>query len=147
MELIGVQQNVTKAFTFQEEPPLILMDFYASGNLAQAEGMTEDLYMTAFAQILSGPEHLHNNDIVHRDPKPENILIATWSVFTVVITDFGLANAVSDNRLLNTQCGTPVYAVPEILGVSGHGLKVDTWSLGVMALEWIYGLPGRPDYE
>lgn len=80
---------------------------------------------------------------MHRDLKPENILIEKWSLFTVVIADFGLAKAVIDNQLLTTFCGTANYAAPKIRSKLGHGLKVDTWSLGVMVLEWIYGLPKR----
>jgi len=68
--------------------------------------------------------------------------------FQVVITDFGLSKVVPDTTLLKTFCGTLTYAAPEVFpGLSdGHGSKVDVWSLGVIILEWIYGLPTTPAF-
>lgn len=56
------------------------------------------------------------------------------------IADFGLSNVFDDQRLLNTFCGSPLYASPEIVkGTPYHGPEVDCWSLGVLLYTLVYG--------
>ena len=136
-----------QVFEFRETPkPVIFMAYYPDGNISNAEIIDQGIYVTAFGQILDGLQHLHARGIAHRDLKPDNFLIQRKPHFKVVIADFGLFNIASDTTLLMTFCGTLKYVAPEIFPGFGHGYGplVDIWSLGVIVLEWIYGIPTCP---
>ncbi|XP_071007999.1 MAP/microtubule affinity-regulating kinase 4 [Oncorhynchus clarkii lewisi] len=92
-------------------------------------------------QILSAVEHLHTHGIIHRDLKIENFLLDEHN--NIKIVDFGLSNTLKVEResaeLLNTQCGSPAYAAPELLAHSKYGPKVDVWSVGVSMFAMLTG--------
>jgi len=67
-----------------------------------------------FRQIVAGVEYCHSNLVAHRDLKPENILIDNYNV--VKIADFGLSNLMKDGKFMKTDCGSPNYAAPEVIG-------------------------------
>ncbi|KAL8569911.1 NUAK SNF1-like kinase 1 [Nucella lapillus] len=91
-----------------------------------------------FRQIASAVHYMHQNSIVHRDLKLENIILDSEG--DVKIADFGLANYFSYDRTLDTFCGSPLYASPEIVnGKPYHGPEVDVWSLGVVLYTLAYG--------
>ena len=123
------------------------MAYFSIGNIVDAGIFDEDRYVSAWGQILDGLSHLHAKGVAHRDLKPKNFLIRMDWLFTVVIADFGMAKIVTDTALLQTFCGSLMYAAPEVFpGLSpGHDLQVDIWSLGVIVFEWIYGIPDYPD--
>lgn len=125
--------------------PVIFMEYYQWGNIADAGALGEVIYISAYGQILSGLEHLHKKGIAHRDLKPENFLVEWQPFFRVAVSDFGLAKTVPDSALLSTFCGSLTYAAPEVFPqVTGHNHLVDIWSLGVIVLEWIYDIPKPP---
>nr|POE89365.1 isoform 2 of snf1-related protein kinase catalytic subunit alpha kin10 [Quercus suber] len=64
-----------------------------------------------FQQIISGVEYCHENYVVHRDLKPDNLLLDSEQ--NVKITDFGLSNIMSDGQGFTTRCGSPDYVAPE----------------------------------
>jgi len=68
-----------------------------------------------FQQIISGVSYCHHFNIAHRDLKPENLLIDAHN--RVKVADFGLAALQQPGRLLQTSCGSPHYASPEIVSV------------------------------
>ncbi|CAO1338264.1 unnamed protein product [Diamesa tonsa] len=112
--------------------------------------LPEDTCKFYFYQICLAIKHLHACDIIHRDIKPDNILMANGEKETLVkISDFGLSKYVALNSM-KTVCGTQYYAAPEILG-GGHNsydAKVDVWSLGVLLFTMISGsLPFSEAYE
>ncbi|XP_072355933.1 uncharacterized protein [Scyliorhinus torazame] len=90
-------------------------------------------------QILSAVEHLHRHAIVHRDLKIENFLLDENN--NIKIVDFGLSNTLKNDsqELLNTQCGSPAYAAPELLAHKKYGPKVDVWSIGVSMFAMLTG--------
>lgn len=92
------------------------------------------------SQIILALEHLHNNDIVYRDLKPENVLIDLQGY--IRITDFGLSKmSVQNDNDAISMCGTPEYLAPEILLKQGYGKTVDWWCLGCIIIEMLTGNP------
>lgn len=69
-----------------------------------------------FQQIISGVDYCHRFNICHRDLKPENLLLDSEK--NIKIADFGMAALEREGRLLETSCGSPHYASPEIVAVS-----------------------------
>ena len=88
--------------------------------------------------ILSALDYCHQNAIIHRDLKPENLLLDDKK--NIKIIDFGFGNNYRSNELLDTFCGSPFYAAPEmILGKKYIGPEVDVWSLGVILFALLCG--------
>lgn len=101
--------------------------------LIKGDPLSEPEICNFFCQILKGLVFLHSNGIVHRDIKPDNILIAKNKKGDVVvkIADFSLAEYYHTQRL-NTICGTPGYMAPEMFCEDEYDEKVDIFSLGVI---------------
>lgn len=84
-----------------------------------------------YQQLLSSIEYIHKLGIVHRDIKPENILLDNEN--TIKLVDFGLSNTYKHGCLVQTACGSPCYAAPEMIsGKRYNGLGSDIWSSGVV---------------
>lgn len=95
------------------------------------------------AQITSIFEYLHSKNIIYRDLKPENLLIAADGYLR--LTDFGFAKTVESRTY--TLCGTPEYLAPEILLNKGHGKPVDWWTLGIIIYEMLAGIDPFSDED
>ena len=89
-------------------------------------------------QGLLALQYLHSQGIAHRDIKPANILFESRRPFHVKLADFGLAK---DSSYICTECGTYLYAAPEIWSRSRYTTAVDIWSLGLVTFEYGFGLP------
>lgn len=87
------------------------------------------------ACVLSGLEALHEQSILYRDLKPENMLIDAAGYIKIV--DMGFAKVVKDRSY--TLCGTPEYLAPELVLGQGHYKGVDYWALGVLIYEMVSG--------
>ncbi|KAF8892071.1 kinase-like domain-containing protein [Infundibulicybe gibba] len=93
-----------------------------------------------FQQIIAGTNYCHQFNIAHRDLKPENILLDKDS--NIKIVDFGMAawQAVNEDGMLRTSCGSPHYAAPEIIsGNPYNGSAADIWSCGVILYALLCG--------
>lgn len=102
------------------------------GRLPEAEAMK------FFRQILSGLDYCQHFNICHRDLKPENLLLDAHG--NIKIADFGMAALQPQGSLLNTPCGSPHYASPEIIsGKEYDGVKSDIWSCGIVLFVLLAG--------
>jgi serine/threonine protein kinase len=91
-----------------------------------------------YHQILAGIEYIHKLGVVHRDLKPENLLLDSNK--NIKIVDFGLSNTYKPGELLQTACGSPCYAAPEMIaGNKYSGSRVDLWSSGVILFAMVSG--------
>lgn len=91
-----------------------------------------------FRMIISGVSYCHKFNICHRDLKPENILLDRYG--RIKIADFGMAALETKQKLLETSCGSPHYASPEIVaGKNYHGSPSDVWSCGVILFALLTG--------
>jgi serine/threonine protein kinase len=92
-----------------------------------------------FRQITSGLSYCHQFGICHRDLKPENLLLDR-SHNTIKIADFGMAALEPTGTKLQTSCGSPHYAAPEVIkGKEYEGHKADIWSCGIILYALLAG--------
>ncbi|CAE1319142.1 SIK2 [Acanthosepion pharaonis] len=106
--------------------------------IAQNGRMSESEARKKFWQILSAVEYCHNMRVVHRDLKAENLLLD--ANMNIKIADFGFANFYKPSEQLNTWCGSPPYAAPEVFeGKKYLGPQIDIWSLGVVLYVLVCG--------
>ncbi|KAL9124034.1 MAG: hypothetical protein Q9217_006594 [Psora testacea] len=127
---------------FSEQEPLLVMEYLPLGNLVCQDYITEEDNLQVLCQGLQALEYLHSQSppLAHRDIKPDNILVRSRIPFVVKLVDFGLAK---NDSTFKTFCGTNEYAAPEIWEHCHYTTMVDIWSLGVVVLQYGYGLP-RP---
>ena len=133
---------VTLYCAFQDERNLyMLLEFIIGGelftHLRKAGKFANDHTRFYAAQIVMALQYLHNDSVVYRDLKPENLLLDL--IGYLKITDFGFAKKVEDRTW--TLCGTPEYLAPEIIQSKGHGKAVDWWASGILMYEMLVGHP------
>uniref|UniRef100_A0A8C9T6E9 Si:dkey-16p21.7 n=1 Tax=Scleropages formosus TaxID=113540 RepID=A0A8C9T6E9_SCLFO len=91
-----------------------------------------------FRQIISALDFCHSHSICHRDLKPENLLLDEKN--NIRVADFGMASLQVGDSLLETSCGSPHYACPEVIrGEKYDGRRADVWSCGVILFALLVG--------
>ncbi|KAG0696588.1 kinase-like domain-containing protein [Suillus ampliporus] len=96
--------------------------------------------LSFFKQIVYGLNYAHTFSIIHRDLKPENILIHSLNPPLIKLADWGMAAFAPPALQLETSCGSPHYASPEIVnGLKYRGNATDIWSCGVILFALLTG--------
>ncbi|KAM6970163.1 MAP/microtubule affinity-regulating kinase 4 isoform 1-T1 [Aplochiton taeniatus] len=136
--------NIVKLYeVIETDKTLYLIMEYASGGevfdyLVSHGRMKEIEARAKFRQIVSAVHYCHQKNIVHRDLKAENLLLDADA--HIKIADFGFSNEFTLGNKLDTFCGSPPYAAPELFqGKKYDGPEVDVWSLGVILYTLVSG--------
>ncbi|KAI8071318.1 kinase-like domain-containing protein [Gongronella butleri] len=120
----------------------LILEYVQGGELfeylIQQGRLSEVEARTYFRQIIFGVDFCHRHLICHRDLKPENLLLD--SECNIKIADFGMASLQPSGAFLETSCGSPHYASPEVVtGIRYNGIASDIWSCGVILYALLCG--------
>lgn len=144
LKLIRRCRHIIQLYEIIETPRqlYLIMEYAPGGELFDyivEHGRAEEKDACRFLhQILAGVERVHQTNVVHRDMKPENLLLDERECIKIV--DFGLSNTFQDGQLLQTACGSPCYAAPEMIaGNQYFPPMVDVWSCGVILFALVCG--------
>ncbi|XP_074342675.1 CBL-interacting serine/threonine-protein kinase 4-like [Apium graveolens] len=103
--------------------------------------LSESTCRKYFQQLVFTVHFCHQNGVVHRDLKPQNLLLDGYG--NLKVSDFGLSalpEQIRGDGMLHTACGTPVYTAPEVVRRNGYdGAKADAWSCGVIFFVMLVG--------
>ena len=136
--------NIIEMHTwFAAERELVVETELAEGELFEVledDGSLPEPEVRAIAcQLVSALQYLHARNIVHRDMKPQNILIGANR--RVKIADFGFARRATESMVMTSIKGTPLYMAPEVVQEKPYNHTADLWSLGVILFELFVGRP------
>ncbi|KAG0269277.1 hypothetical protein DFQ27_004140 [Actinomortierella ambigua] len=143
MKLINHPHVIRLYDVYETEKELFLVMEYVSGGelfeyLVNKGRLEEAEALRFFQQIIVGLAFCHKRKICHRDLKPENLLLDDR--MNVKIADFGMASLQKTGRLLETSCGSPHYASPEVVtGMKYDGSSSDIWSCGIILYALLTG--------
>eukprot|EP00614_Pseudopedinella_elastica_P028879 CAMPEP_0172625410 /NCGR_PEP_ID=MMETSP1068-20121228/143676_1 /TAXON_ID=35684 /ORGANISM="Pseudopedinella elastica, Strain CCMP716" /LENGTH=282 /DNA_ID=CAMNT_0013434689 /DNA_START=281 /DNA_END=1126 /DNA_ORIENTATION=- len=126
----------------------LVLEYCGGGDLhkfiKQHGRLSEATSQRFMRHLASGLVFLYERQLIHRDIKPQNLLLTTCSErATLKIADFGFARHLATAALADTLCGSPLYMAPEILTFQKYDGKADLWSAGAVLFEM---LAGRPPY-
>ena len=139
--------NIVRVYDFdiQQGTPFLVLDYAPNGSLAskhKGQQLSLDIIIQYLKQIASALQYAHDNNLIHRDIKPDNILVGSQS--ELLVSDFGIAVIAKTGRTSIQSTynigGTPYYMAPEMF--RGKPEKAsDQYSLGIMVYTWLCGHP------
>ena len=120
----------------------LIMEYCDGGELfnyiVEKEKLDEDEASMFFYQLINALEYIHSLGVAHRDLKPENLLLVKNKLIKII--DFGLSNYFDGINKLETPCGSPSYASPEIIkGELYNGFCIDVWASGIIMFAMLCG--------
>lgn len=123
-------------------------------------GLNQAFILNYLQQLVSALKFLRSKNLVHRDIKPQNLLLSTplinytdsktfhdlgyvgiYNLPILKVADFGFARFLPNSSLAETLCGSPLYMAPEILNYQKYNAKADLWSVGTVLFEMCCGHP------
>uniref|UniRef100_F6SQ87 Mitogen-activated protein kinase kinase kinase 19 n=1 Tax=Callithrix jacchus TaxID=9483 RepID=F6SQ87_CALJA len=134
----------------QENTVSIFMEFVPGGSISSIINrfgpLSEMVFCKYTKQILQGVAYLHENCVVHRDIKGNNVMLMPTGIIKLI--DFGCAKHLAwaglngtHSDMLKSMHGTPYWMAPEVINESGYGRKSDIWSIGCTVFEMATGKP------
>ena len=120
----------------------LVMEYCGGGDLASAIRRYGPLpeqptVCRLMGQLAAGLQFLWTRNLIHRDIKPQNILMTGGLDSTLKIADFGFARYLGAASLAQTACGSPLYMAPEVLRRETYNGKADLWSVGCVMFEML----------
>ena len=129
---------------FETENEICVVTEFAQGELFDIleddRWLPEDVVRSIARQLVQALHYLHSHRVLHRDMKPQNVLLGAGS--RVMLCDFGFARAMSQQTTVLTSIkGTPLYMSPELVQELPYDHRADLWSLGIILFELFVGQP------
>ncbi|KAK2379061.1 Protein kinase superfamily protein [Trifolium repens] len=122
----------------------LVLEYCKGGDLSlyiQRHGRVPEATAKHFMlQLAAGLQVLRDNNLIHRDLKPQNLLLSRNDEKAVLkIADFGFARSLQPRGLAETLCGSPLYMAPEIMQLQKYDAKADLWSVGAILYQFVTG--------
>ncbi|XP_072963228.1 serine/threonine-protein kinase ATG1a [Typha angustifolia] len=141
-----------------EDKLFLILEYCSGGDLSDYimrhgnRGRVSEAVARSFMrQLAEGLKVLRENNLIHRDLKPQNLLLTTSVENPLLkIADFGFARYLMPQGLADTICGSPLYMAPEIMQDRKYDAKADLWSIGIILFQLVTGnLPfdGKTHYQ
>lgn len=139
--------NIIRLHDMIEEPGkiYIVLEYCKGGDLSMyiqrhQGGIPEATAKYFMQQLAEGLKVLRENNLIHRDLKPQNLLLSSNSDSSnLKIADFGFARSLQPRGLAETLCGSPLYMAPEIMQLQRYDAKADLWSVGAILFQLVTG--------
>ncbi|XP_029999891.1 serine/threonine-protein kinase ULK1a isoform X1 [Sphaeramia orbicularis] len=144
--------NIVRLLDYQEMGGCVylVMEYCNGGDLAEylhSKGtLSEDTIRIFVQQIAQAMKVLQSRGILHRDLKPQNILLchperrrSSPTNICIKIADFGFARHLQTNTMAATLCGSPMYMAPEVIMSQNYDARADLWSIGTIIYQCLTG--------
>ncbi|KAL0108044.1 hypothetical protein PUN28_014954 [Cardiocondyla obscurior] len=130
--------------SFETENEIVVVTEYADKELydilAKEGRLSEERAQVIACDLVSALYYLHSNRVMHRDLKPQNVLLEANGI--AKLCDFGFARSMSTGtHVLTSIKGTPLYMAPELIEECPYDHNADLWSLGCIVYELVVGAP------
>ncbi|XVF80336.1 hypothetical protein PTKIN_Ptkin15bG0061900 [Pterospermum kingtungense] len=129
-----------------EDTIFLVLEYCDGGDLAayilRHGKVSDDVARHFMRQLAAGLQVLQEKHLIHRDLKPQNLLLSTKGAAPhLKIGDFGFARSLTPQDLADTLCGSPLYMAPEIIQNQKYDAKADLWSVGAILFQLVTGKP------
>ncbi|KAJ4884874.1 Protein kinase superfamily protein [Raphanus sativus] len=124
----------------------LVLEYCSGGDLADYINLhgkvSEPVAKHFMRQLALGLQVLQEKHCIHRDLKPQNLLLSSKEVTPLLkIADFGFARSLTPESMADTFCGSPLYMAPEIIRNQKYDAKADLWSAGAILFQLVTGRP------